>query len=181
MIHRSQKVDYAQGQSRNYSARNELRSTAATAECSREDLMTSMRTNSLLAGLATALLMVSLPAFSETMTFEADMKGSSEVPPTDSAATGSAEVSVDTATKKLSWTVTSTGLSGEATAAHFHGPAAPGANADPAVDISSALAKGSADLSDQQLADLQAGKWYINIHTAKFPDGEIRGQVEMAK
>jgi hypothetical protein len=143
--------------------------------------MSRIRTNSILAGLATALMMVSAPAFSETMTFKADMKGSSEVPPTDSAATGSADVTLDTATKKLSWTVTSTGLSGEATAAHFHGPAAPGASADPVVDISAAIAKGSADISDQQLADLQAGKWYLNIHTEKFPNGEIRGQVEMAK
>jgi hypothetical protein len=31
------------------------------------------------------------------------------------------------------------------------------------------------------MADLQAGKWYLNIHTAKFPNGEIRGQVEPAK
>ena len=126
-------------------------------------------------------MMVSAPAFSETMTFKADLKGSSEVPATDSAATGSADVTLDADTKKLSWTVTSTGLSGEATAAHFHGPAAPDANAGPVVDISAALAKGSADINDQQLADLQAGKWYINIHTEKFPDGEIRGQVEMAK
>ena len=143
--------------------------------------MLRTRTNPILAGLATALMMVSAPAFSETMSFKADMKGSSEVPPTDSAASGSADVTLDTNTKKLSWTVSSSGLSGEATAAHFHGPAAPGANADPVVDISAAIAKGTADLSDQQLADLQAGKWYINIHTAKFPDGEIRGQVEKAK
>jgi hypothetical protein len=136
---------------------------------------------SILAGLATALMVMSPPAFSETMTFKADMKGSSEVPPTDSAATGTADVTLDTDTKRLSWTVTSEGLSGDATAAHFHGPAAPGANADPAVDISAAIAKGSADISDQQLADLQAGKWYLNIHTEKFPNGEIRGQVEKAK
>jgi hypothetical protein len=143
--------------------------------------MIRIRTNSLLTGLATALIMVSAPAFSETMTFKADMKASSEVPPTNSVAAGSADVTLDTGTKKLTWTVVSRGLSGEATAAHFHGPAAPGANADPVVDISAALAKGSADLSDQQIADLQAGKWYINIHTEKFPDGEIRGQVEKAK
>lgn len=143
--------------------------------------MLRTRRNSLLAGLATALMIVSAPAFSETLTFKADLKGSSEVPPADSAATGSADVTLDTDTKKLSWTVTSGGLSGDATAAHFHGPAAPGANADPVVDISAAIAKGSADISDQQLADLQAGQWYINIHTEKFPNGEIRGQVEMAK
>jgi len=76
--------------------------------------------------------------------------------------------------------VTSTGLSGDAVAAHFHGPAAAGKNADPVVDITAAIAKGSAEISDKQLADLQAGKWYVNIHTEKFPNGEIRGQVEKA-
>jgi hypothetical protein len=85
---------------------------------------------------------------------------------------------VDTDTKKLSWTVTYSGLTGEATAAHFHGPAAAGENAAPAVDISAAIKTGSADITDQQLADLQAGKWYLNVHSEKFPDGEIRGQVE---
>ena len=112
------------------------------------------------------------------MKFKADLKGSSEVPPTDSAGTGSADVTVDTASKKLFWTVTSSGLSGDATAAHFHGPAAVGENAAPVVDISASVASGSADITDQQLADLQAGKLYLNIHTQKFPAGEIRGQVE---
>jgi hypothetical protein len=57
------------------------------------------------------------------------------------------------------------------------GPAV-GENADPVVDISASVASGSADITDQQLADLQAGKLYLNIHTQKFPDGEIRGQLE---
>ncbi|MBB6469884.1 hypothetical protein HNQ96_005778 [Aminobacter lissarensis] len=126
-------------------------------------------------------LLAVTPSLSETMKFKADLKAASEVPPTDSAGTGTAEVTVDSATKKLSWTVTSTGLSGDATAAHFHGPAAAGENADPVVDISSSVPSGSADLTDQQMADLQAGKWYLNIHTQKFPDGEIRGQVEKAQ
>src|SRR5262245_53437966 len=143
--------------------------------------MLRIRKNSFFAGLAVTSIMTSAPAFAETMMFTAELKGSTEVPPTDSAATGSADVTVDTETKKLSWTVTSTGLSGDPAAAHFHGPAAPGENAGPVVDISAAIAKGSADLTDAQLADLEAGKWYINIHTGKFPDGEIRGQVEKAK
>ena len=88
---------------------------------------------------------------------------------TGSAAPGSADVTVDTDTKKLSWTVTSSGLSGHTVAAHFHGPAAAGENAGPVVDITAAIAKGSAEISDQQLADLQAGKSYLNIHTEKFP------------
>ena len=37
--------------------------------------------------------------------------------------------------------------------------------------------KGEATLTDAQAADLQAGKYYFNIHTAANKGGEIRGQV----
>ncbi|GAA2849218.1 CHRD domain-containing protein [Aminobacter aminovorans] len=141
--------------------------------------MSAFKTFALALTLGTLLAVT--PSLSETMKFKADLNAASEVPPTDSSGSGTAEVTVDSATRKLSWTVTSTGLSGDATAAHFHGPAAVGENADPVVDISSSVASGSADLTDQQMADLQAGKWYLNLHTQKFPDGEIRGQVEKAE
>jgi hypothetical protein len=130
-----------------------------------------------LSAAMTAVLAVA-PVSAEMLAFKADLKGASEVPPTDSAATGTATVDVDTATKELKWTVQFSGLTGDATAAHFHGPAAVGENAGPAVDMSGKIESGSATLTDAQIADLQAGKMYINIHTAKFPDGEIRGQVE---
>jgi hypothetical protein len=128
-----------------------------------------------------ALLLLASPCFGETLMFKADMKGASEVPPADSGGTANAMVTLDTATRKLAWKITYSGLTGEPTAAHFHGPAAPGANAGPAVNISGKIAEGTADLTDTQITDLQAGKWYLNIHTAKFPDGEVRGQVELAK
>jgi hypothetical protein len=40
--------------------------------------------------------------------------------------------------------------------------------------------KGKAVLTDAQIADLKAGKWYFNVHTAAHPGGEIRGQVAPA-
>ena len=128
-----------------------------------------------------ALMLLASPGFAETLMFSADMKGASEVPPTDSGGTANAMVTLDTAAKKLAWKITYSGLTGEPTAAHFHGPAGPDANAGPAVNISGKIAEGTADLTDAQITDLQAGKWYLNIHTAKFPDGEVRGQVELAK
>lgn len=138
----------------------------------------SSRKNCLLTGFAIAAILATGPVLAETLKFKADLKGSSEVPPTDSAGRRLGDITVDTATKKLTYTVTSSGLSGDATAAHFHGPAAQGENAGPVVDISAAIASGSADITDQHLADLRAGKWNLNIHTEKFPDGEIRGQLE---
>ena len=65
------------------------------------------------------------------------------------------------------------------TAAHFHGPAGAGVNAPPVVNLTplESPITGSAVLTDAQVADLKAGRWYINIHTAQNPKGEIRGQV----
>ncbi|SHH70007.1 CHRD domain-containing protein [Bradyrhizobium erythrophlei] len=118
------------------------------------------------------------PAFAEKM--KATLDGKAEVPPNASAAKGNADIDYDAATKKLSWKLTYSGLSGPATAAHFHGPAEPGKNAGVAVAIPNATSspvEGSATLTDAQAADLAAGKYYVNVHTAANPGGEIRGQV----
>jgi hypothetical protein len=112
--------------------------------------------------------------------FKATLDGKSEVPANTSAGTGSADLDYDAASKKLSWKVTYSGLTGPATAAHFHGPAETGKNAGVAVAIPNAASspvEGSATLTDAQAADLEAGKYYVNIHTAANPGGEIRGQV----
>ena len=118
------------------------------------------------------------PAFAEKMKVTLDSK--SEVPPNTSAGTGTADVDYDAASKKLTWKLTYSGLSGPATGAHFHGPAEAGKNAGVKVAIPNATsspAEGSAILTDEQAADLTAGKYYINVHTAANPGGEIRGQV----
>lgn len=118
------------------------------------------------------------PAFAEKM--KATLDGKSEVPPNASAGAGTADIDYDAASKKLSWKLTYSGLTGPATAAHFHGPAEPGKNAGVAVAIPNATTsptEGSATLTDAQAADLAAGKYYINVHTAANPGGEIRGQV----
>ncbi len=136
-----------------------------------------LKTKTLLATLAVGILFAG-PAFAEKM--KATLDGKSETPPNTSAATGKADIDYDAATKKLSWTLTYSGLSGPATAAHFHGPAEPGKNAGVAVAIPNAGTSpvtGSATLTDAQAADLEAGKYYVNVHTAANPGGEIRGQV----
>ncbi|MDB5539821.1 MAG: hypothetical protein JWQ89_1548 [Devosia sp.] len=139
-------------------------------------------TRSLLA--ASAILALSaMPAFAATVNFTADLNAAQVVPPTDSTGTGKAQVTLDTVSKELTWNVTYEGLSGAVTAAHFHGPAAVGANAPVVVPFADPLTspiKGSTTLTDEQITQLQGGMWYINLHTEKFPDGEIRGQVTPA-
>jgi CHRD domain len=136
-------------------------------------------TKTMLATLALgAAITFAGPAFADKM--KATLDGKSEVPPTTSTGTGTADIDYDAASKKLSWKVTYSGLTGPATAAHFHGPAGPADKAGVAVAIPNATSspvEGSAVLTDAQAADLTAGKYYVNIHTAANPGGEIRGQV----
>ena len=118
------------------------------------------------------------PASAEKL--KATLDGKSEVPATTTSGTGTADIDYDPATKKLSWKVSYSGLTGPATAAHFHGPADVGKNAGvmvPIPGIAKSPAEGSATLTDAQASDLLAGKLYVNIHTAANPGGEIRGQV----
>ena len=108
------------------------------------------------------------------------LRAANEVPPNASQATGTVDAVLNRDTNLLRWKVNYTGLSGPATAAHFHGPAAAGANAGvvlpwPGPVISPM--EGSATLTPAQVAELVAGRWYANIHTAANPGGEIRGQM----
>jgi hypothetical protein len=149
--------------------------TGTSLDANRERTMTKTMLAMLALGATVAF---AGPAFADKM--KATLDGKSEVPPNTSAATGTADVDFDAATKKLTWKVTYSGLSGPATAAHFHGPAEAGKNAGVALAIPNAgtsPAEGSATLTDAQAADLMAGKYYVNIHTAANPGGEIRGQL----
>ena len=141
--------------------------------------MRALTIGSAVAGLAVAAVLgMGHGALAETMTFKAKLDAASSVPANDSKGTGNAEATYDTATKTLTWNVDFSGLTGPATAAHFHGPAEPGKNAPVAVLIANnptSPAKGSAMLNDQQAADLMAGRWYVNVHTMEHRGGEIRG------
>jgi hypothetical protein len=121
------------------------------------------------------------PAAAETIELEATLSGASEVPPVASDGHGSAAVTVDTASRTMRWEVRVDGLSAPLSAAHFHGPSATSQNAGVVVPIANKGDQspfvGSATLDPEQLADLLAGRWYVNIHTPTHPPGEIRGQV----
>jgi hypothetical protein len=139
------------------------------------------KTPSLIAAIALLVGVAAgaLPAHAETVTLKADLKGTNEVPPNASPATGKAEATLDTETRLLTWKVTYADLSGPAMGAHFHGPSEPGKNAGivlPFKTVQSPI-EGTATLTENQAADLLAGKWYANIHTTANPGGELRGQM----
>jgi len=127
--------------------------------------------------LATALTWGYSQAATET--FHGTLSGAAEVPPVAGAGAGTAAVTFDTATKMITYSVTYTGLSGPAAAAHIHCGAAAGANSGVAVPFPSATSPitGSATLTDAQVADLEAGKCYVNVHTAANKGGEVRAQL----
>ncbi|EKE43191.1 hypothetical protein OCGS_2782 [Oceaniovalibus guishaninsula JLT2003] len=131
--------------------------------------------------MAAAIAMLAAPAFAEQMMFTADLTPGAEVPPTDSSGSGSADVTVDTDAMTVSWTTTVEGLTGDPVAAHMHGPAEEGENAPPVIDMSDNLMEGSADITEEQIGQLQDGLLYVNVHTAQYPDGEVRGQLKAAE
>jgi hypothetical protein len=132
--------------------------------------------------LATALAAAFVTsAYAETATYKAKLSGRSEIPKADTKGKGTLEASFDTPSKELKYTLTFEGLSGPATAAHFHGPATRAQSAGVIAQIGGANptspVSGSVTLTEDQAKALQSGKIYVNIHTAANKGGEIRGQV----
>jgi hypothetical protein len=112
-------------------------------------------------------------------TFVASLDGAQETPPNGSAATGSGTATIDTATKVLTATVTTPGIVGSA--AHIHN-GAPGISG-PIIFPLTEMPAGSGNwrttvtLTDAQFNLLMSGNYYFNVHSATFPNGEIRGQI----
>jgi hypothetical protein len=107
------------------------------------------------------------------------LSAKNEVPPNASTGSGTAKVELDG--NVIKWNVSYSGTTGPVTAGHFHGPAQPGANAGVVVPFAGPLASpiiGSATLTPTQLEQVKAGLWYVNLHTAANPGGELRGQVK---
>lgn len=159
--------------------------------------------------LAVLFGLVASAAHADLLIFNADLLGSSEVPPTGSPATGTSVIEVDTTADTLDVNVTFAGLTGgPASAAHIHCCTDPGMSIGVAIPFPGfpAAADGtyfhSFDLTDAAtytagflagfgggtaagaedalIAGLLASRAYVNIHNATFPAGEIRGFVAAA-
>jgi len=119
-------------------------------------------------------------------TLSATANAAQEVPANSSTGTGTLTGSYDSVANSLTFQVSWTGLTGNATNMHFHGPALPGVGPAPVVlampgwpATPSGTHSGTLTLTQAQEADLMAGKWYWNVHTAANGGGEIRGQVNV--
>ena len=117
------------------------------------------------------------------------MNGAQEVPAVSTSATGSMNVTYSQASKILTYTLTWSGLSGNASAAHIHGTAQTGVTAGviqsftgfpatPAGTYSGTVYMDGIRMIESQLL---SGEYYMNIHTAANGGGEIRGQILLKK
>ena len=126
--------------------------------------------SALYAGLASAAM----------IQFSAQLSAAQEVPSVQGPGKGELRATLDTSTAQLRWDINYSGLSGPVVAGHFHGPATKSENAGVAIGFKDNLnspIKGEATLTPAQMAELMSGKWYVNLHTAMNPKGEVRGQV----
>jgi len=112
--------------------------------------------------------------------FSTRLDGRNEVPPVYSMGTGTVDAVLDRDTGLFRFRIGYSNLSGPITAAHFHGPADVGANAAPVITLNPPFPnpyEGRIQLTPVQAGDLLAGRWYLNLHTAQNPGGELRGQL----
>lgn len=116
------------------------------------------------------------PVSTETEMYHAGLSSTQEVPPTDSTATGMAKVWVENGV--LKYEVDVENLSGAITGAHIHvgkiGENGPDVHP---LTFTNGSADGSWEFTDADWKNLQSGSLYINVHTDKYPNGEIRGQI----
>jgi len=99
---------------------------------------------------------------------------------TNSTASGMGVFSLEGS--NLTYYVTFSGLTGPATAGHFHAPATPTNNASVLIGIgppaaTSGVVSGTLTLTVDQITNFVNGLAYVNIHTLTNGGGEIRGQV----
>jgi hypothetical protein len=134
----------------------------------------------------------------EGQNFSASLSGKDEVPPTESNSTGTAKFQVDENSSQVSYWVNVTGIK-KINQAHIHNgteglngdivvtltktKSAKGNDSPPNIGFSGNITKDDLQgpLKDKELTDLVSlmsdGNAYVNVHTDKYPDGAIRGQI----
>lgn len=118
-------------------------------------------------------------ALADILTYTGSLSGANEVPAVATAASGTAVLVVDTESLAATWTLEFSGLSSTQTAAHFHAaPAGTNGGVVFALPTGTPI-NGDWTMTVPQFDSLVAGNIYVNVHTANFPGGEIRGQMSL--
>ena len=116
-------------------------------------------------------------------TFAAKLSADNQTTLTDSNATGNVKMVFDIASKNITWNITYQNLTAPPIAIRLHGPAQPGTNAASLIDLGSSKLnspiQGSAVLTAAQVQYLLLGWTYVSLATQRYPNGEIRGKVDV--
>lgn len=125
-----------------------------------------------------ALLLLSTNLYAE-QPMSLSLKGSAEVPPVTTSATGSGQITV-LPDRTVSGSIRLSGFT--PTMAHIH-EAAAGKNGPPIVTLTKTGSDGfvvppDTKLTDSQYKSYKADALYINVHSAQYPDGEVRAQLQ---
>lgn len=117
------------------------------------------------------------------------LSGAQEVPAVTTNGTGSAKLVFDPVLKTINYNMTWTLGSSTATTTnmHFHGAEDGSDTKSSGVAIgitgfttanTGTITGTTVPLTDAQVAQLLAGKWYLNIHSSTVPGGELRGNIK---
>ena len=127
-------------------------------------------------------------ATAASVKIKAQLTGAEQTPPVMTKGTGTASLTWDASTRVLTWHINYSGLSSAATMSHFHNGANGAKCGGPVViwltkkgePVKSPIT-GKATLTPEQAQQLEAGSFYINVHSTDHPAGEICGQVIVPK
>lgn len=136
-----------------------------------------MRGTFLIFAVASALISAHSGACAGTVSLVAHLLGSTEVPATQSDAFAEAQFTYDSAAHELQYYVNYDGIA--PSKIDLHEGAAAGEKMPSAINLplSESPLSGAAKLTAEQEAMLLAGNMYLDIHSQKYPDGEIGGQI----
>jgi hypothetical protein len=133
--------------------------------------------------LALSALLTFAPAAQATQRFTTTLTGAAEVPgPGDPDGSGTATITINRGTGEICWSITVTGITLPATAAHIH-EAPVGVAGDVDVTLSPPDATGTSSgcttVSREHAKEIakDPAEYYVNVHNVDFPAGALRGQL----
>lgn len=116
-------------------------------------------------------------------TFAAELSADNQLTLTDSKAVGNVKIVFDIAKKTIAWDISYQDLTSAPTAIRLHGPAQAGTNAAPLIDLGkgglSSPIKGNTPVTAAHVQYLLLGWTYVSLATRRYPNGEIRGKVDV--
>ena len=129
-----------------------------------------------------SLIILSASALAQQR-FVAHLNSIQEVPATASSGSGSCQIVLNAAETQITVNCTYANLTSNVVASHIHGNAAPGINAPVLFNLTntggtSGTISNTIAVTAAQVASMRSHLFYVNVHTANFTGGEVRGQIK---